>query len=119
VSALREAWPLSPSAARVFYNAADAWGPDGPDDAVAALSAQFGDPRVRARLECALRWLEWSPRLLLHARHGFSWMERDARRAWLERLERRGPPPLRGAAARVRRAVEAVRHNRRQSFEGA
>jgi hypothetical protein len=110
-------WPLSPRAARVFYNAFDAWRPpeDGfvAADPVEALAPELGDPRERVRLERALLWLEWSPRLLLHSRRGLSWMERGARRAWLDRLERRGPPPLRRAAARVHAAVG------RQSLDGA
>jgi len=98
-------WPLAPRAARTFYNAADAWlGPR----AVAAsdLVAQLGPlpAAARARLERALLWLEWSPRLLLHARRGLSWLPRAERRAWLERLERGGP--LRRAARAVHAAVE-------------
>jgi hypothetical protein len=112
------AWPLSPRAARVFYNVADAWSPPeaGVDagDAVAALASL--DARGHVELERALRWLEWSPRLLLRSRRGLSWMERDARRAWLDHLERRGLPPLRRAATRAHAAVDVLRGG--QSREG-
>jgi hypothetical protein len=124
-------WPLPPRAARVFYNAADAWGP--PDaagaDPVAALAALLRDPAERARLARALAWLEWSPRLLLHSARGLSWLPRDERRAWLDRLERGGP--FRAAARRVHAAVDgacaapgdapprSASRARAQSFEGA
>jgi len=82
-------WPLSPRAARVFYGVADAWLPSGADvDVVAALAAQLGNAGERRRLELTLWLLEWSPRLLLRSLRGLSWMERRARSAWLERLER-------------------------------
>jgi hypothetical protein len=101
-------WPLPPRAARVLYNAADAWLP--PEaagaDAVAALAPRLRDPAERARLGRALLWLEWSPRLLLRSRRGLSWLPRAERRAWLDRLERRGP--FRAAAARVHAAVDAA-----------
>lgn len=101
-------WPLPPRAARVFYNAADAWLPPGAAgaDLVAALAPLLPAPGERARLARALAWLEWSPRLLLHSRAGLSWLPRDARRAWLARLERGGP--FRAAAARVHAAVDAA-----------
>lgn len=103
---------LSPRAARVFYNAADAWLPAsaGDGDPVARLALR--DPAERARLERALAWLEWSPRLALRGRRGLSWLPREERRAWLDRLEKSGIGPLRSAAARVHRAVEAAaRHS--------
>jgi hypothetical protein len=87
-------WPLSPRAARVFYGLADAWIPahdglpgGGDLDVVAALALQLRSPGERRRLERALWLLEWSPRLLLRSPRGVAWMERDARRAWLARLE--------------------------------
>ena len=118
-------WPLAPRAARVFYNAADAWGVSlaAVPDLVAALAPLLRDPAERARLERALAWLEWSPRLLLHSSRGLSWLPRAERRAWLERLERRGP--LRAAARRVHAAVDArgvraaFHEGSAQSFEGA
>jgi len=98
------AWPLSPRAARVFYNAADAW--LGAEAAGRDLVAELGplpEP-ARRRLERALWWLEWSPRLALRSRRGLSWLPREERRAWLDRLARRGP--FRRAALRVRAAVQ-------------
>jgi hypothetical protein len=101
-------WPLSPGAARVFYNAADAWVEDcGELDAVAALAAQLAAPRERRRLERALWLLEWSPRLGLRSASGLSWLPREERRAWLDRLERNGIWPARRAAARVHALVDA------------
>jgi len=108
-----EGWPLSPRAARVFYNAADAWLPDSEaGDVVARLGPllQVGEAR---RLERQLRLLEWSPRLGLHSRRGLSWLAREERRAWLDRLERGGVGPMRRAAARVHALALAV-----QSFGG-
>jgi hypothetical protein len=104
-------WPLSPRAARVLYNVADAWlgAEAAADDRVAALGPL--PAAARQRLERALWWLEWSPRLLLRSRRGLSWLPRAERRAWLERLERGGP--FRAAARRAREAVAA------QSREGA
>jgi hypothetical protein len=98
-----EAWPLAPRAARVLYNVADAWlGPEAAAcDRVAALAPLA--PAARRRLERALFWLEWSPRLLLRSRRGLSWLPRAERRAWLERLERGGP--FRRAVAIARGAV--------------
>jgi hypothetical protein len=108
-----ESWPLSPRAARTFYGVADAWiAPDpshAPPDWVAALEALA--PAERARLERALAWLEHSPWLALHAGCGLSWLPRDARRAWLDRLERRGP--LRSLARLVHAAVERAAGGRR------
>jgi hypothetical protein len=127
-------WPLPPRAARVFYNAAEAWLPAeaAGSDLVAALAPLLRAPAERVRLARALAWLEWSPRLLLRSRRGLSWLPRDERRAWLARLERGGP--FRAAAARVHAAVDgawavaqggaaprasAAGAARLQSFEGA
>jgi hypothetical protein len=100
-------WPLRPRAARVFYNVADAWHPDeGAHDAVAALAACGLGDRERRRLERMFWWIEWSPRVALHSRRGFSWLPREARRAWLERLAARGPG--RRAIAELRRLCERV-----------
>jgi hypothetical protein len=112
-----ESWPLSPRAARVFYNVADAWlAPDRAPtsvDWVAALGPLA--PPERARLERALAWLERSPWLALHARCGLSWLPRDARRAWLDRLERHGP--LRSSARLVRATLaRAAEHVLEQSL---
>jgi hypothetical protein len=99
-------WPLPPRAARTFYNVADAWLPPEPAarDLVAALAPHVREAAECARLVRALRWLEWSPRVLLHSARGLSWLPRDARRAWLDRLERRGP--FRRVAIRAHRAVD-------------
>ena len=103
-----EPWPLPPRAARTFYNVADAWLPPeaGECDLVAALAPHLPEAAARSRLARALAWLEWSPRLLLHSTRGLSWLPRDERRAWLDRLERRGP--FRRATARVHDAVRQV-----------
>lgn len=123
-------WPLSPHAARTFYNVADAWlGPEqtAAFDVVAALAPL--PESGRRRLERALLWLEWSPRLLLRSRRGLSWLPRAERRAWLDRLEQKWPS--RSAVALVRSAVERVAAqareephapaaaSRRQSRDGA
>jgi hypothetical protein len=111
-------WPLTPRAARVFYNAADAW--LGPEPAAVDRVAALGPlPAAgRQRLERALFWLEWSPRLLLRSRRGLSWLPRGERRAWLDRLAQGGP--FRRAVAIVRTAVdEARRTSCAQSREGA
>lgn len=98
------AGPLSPRAARVFYNAADAWlGAEAADRDLVAELGPLPEP-TRRRLERALLWLEWSPRLALRSRSGLSWLPRAERRAWLDRLARGGP--LRRAAALVRATVE-------------
>jgi len=109
-------WPLSPGAARVLYAALDAWRPpaapleSGPrePDPVTRLVEPLA-PAERVRLERALRWLEWSPRLLLHDRRGLAWLPRARRRAWLDRLARRGPPPFGPAARRVRHLLTRSR----------
>ena len=117
---MKAEWPLSPAAARVFYNAADAWVDRCEDlDAVAALAAHLAAPRERRRLERALRLLEWSPRLGLRSRRGLSWLPRQERRAWLDRLERGGLAPTRRAAARVHALVDACYAERRRSATSA
>jgi hypothetical protein len=81
------AWPLRPRAARVFYNLADAWDPDAAGrDAVAELRPVLPEASQRRRAERDLLLLEWSPRLLLASRCGFSWMPRQQRRLWLGRV---------------------------------
>jgi hypothetical protein len=82
-------WPLRPHAARVLYNLADVLAPEpGERDAVADLAAALASPRARRAIERDLLLLEWSPRLLFAGVTGFSWLPREQRRAWLERLER-------------------------------
>jgi len=98
---------LGPRAARVFYNVADAWRDesDAGRDAVAELTALgLGDLEVR-RLARLLWWIEWSPRLALRSRSGFSWLPRAARRAWLDRIAARGPRRLRDAVGELRELV--------------
>lgn len=110
-------WPLPPRAARVYYNAADAWlgSAAGDVDRVAALTDRLAGERERRRLARRLVLLEWSPRLLLRSRRGFSWLPREARRAWLDRLAQSRAHVVRAAIADLERLVRASS----QSFEGA
>jgi hypothetical protein len=109
-------WPLSPRAGRVFYNVADAWIPGGGDvDAVAALAAVLGAPAERRRLERALWLLEWSPRFALRSLRGLSWMAREPRRAWLDRLAQSRIAFVRDAAEVARRNAEAALEHARHS----
>jgi hypothetical protein len=119
-------WPLSPRAARVFYGVADAWLASGADvDVVAALAPQLGSAGRRRRLELTLWLLEWSPRLLLRSLRGLCWMERCARAAWLERLERSRVRPVARSLASLRalvlgaHAAAAAGAGAPQSFPGA
>ena len=118
--------PLSPRAARVFYGVADAWipprdgAPGGGDlDVVAALAAQLRTPRERRSLERTLWLLEWSPRFLLRSLRGFAWMERDARRAWLDRLAASRVEAVRLALASLRARVSDSYAAATQSLPGA
>ena len=113
-------WPLSPRAARVFYGLADAWIPGGGDrDVVAARGPQLRTPRERRSLERTLWLLEWSPRFLLRSLRGLAWMERDARRAWLDRLERSRVEFVRLALASLRARVADSYGAATQSLPGA
>jgi hypothetical protein len=124
-------WPLSPRAARVFYGLADAWippragAPGGGDlDVVAALAPQLRSTGERRRLERMLWLLEWSPRLLLRSLRGVAWMERDARRAWLARLEGSRIGAIARGVAALRATVlasyrDAPRRNRETSAASA
>jgi hypothetical protein len=113
--------PLSARAARVFYNAADAWIPPPGDgrpgggdlDLVRLLDRYLPDPAERMRVERELAWLEWSPRLLLRSRRGFSWLPREERRAWLEALERCPLRCVRRAVSRLHALVDAAYGGRR------
>lgn len=104
-------WPLGPRAARVFYNVADAWLAEAADgiDAVAALAPKLRGARARRRLERRLLLLEWSPRLLLHSRRGFSWLSRSERQEWLARLAARGPRGVARWIDELRRLVDRAR----------
>lgn len=103
---------LRPRAARVFYNLVDAWRPDaGARDAVADLAERLASSRARRAAERELLLLEWSPRLLFASARGFSWLSRERRLAWLDRL----------AASRVawvRARVAALRSLADQSRAG-
>ncbi len=112
-------WPLSPRAARVFYGVADAWipprdgAPGGGDlDVVAVLAQQLRTPRERRTLERTLWLLEWSPRFLLRSLRGLAWMDRETRRAWLDRLER-------SRVEGVRLAIESLRARVAESYDAA
>lgn len=100
------AWPLRPRAARVFYNVADAWRPDAAAyDAVAELHTALAAPSLRRKTERDLLLLEWSPRLLLASTRGFSWLPRQQRRAWLERLAKSRFGWVRARVAQLRALV--------------
>jgi len=105
-------WLLSPRAARVLYNVADAWAPDEasapPIDAVAALAKALDDPRTRRRVERTLWIVEHSPRLALHSRRGFSWLPRAARRAWLAHLSARAPGRVRAGVRELRELLAPI-----------
>jgi hypothetical protein len=103
------AWPLSPRAARVYYNAADAWLGDAAadEDRVALLGGALADARERRRLARRLRLLEWAPRLLLRSRRGFSWLSRAERRVWLDRLAQTRAHVVRAAVAEIEQLVRA------------
>jgi hypothetical protein len=96
-------WPLGPRSARVLYNVADAWsdGASARSDPVAALAAPLADAKLRRRVERTLWLVEWSPRLALHSTRGFSWLDRAARRAWLERLSAKAPRRFRAALSEL------------------
>ena len=104
--------PLSRAAARIFFNAADAWyAPDhegqvagGAElDLLAHLEGCLS-PEEGPALERGLRVLEWIPRLL--GRRRFSALPRGDRRALLRRLEGSSIGPLRRRASRLRSLVE-------------
>ncbi len=110
--------PLSPRAARVLFNVADAWG-GGDVDLVAAVERSLADARERRWLELVLLGLEWEPRLRLRSRRGFAWQTRETRRALLAGWERSRFAPGRRAALRLRALVEAALAEARQSRDGA
>ena len=105
-------WPLTPRAARVYYNVADAWLPEEAGtgiDAVAALAPRLAGARARSRLARRLWLLEWSPRIALRSRSGFSWLSRAERRAWLARLASARSKRVRDAVAELERLVRPPR----------
>ena len=105
---------LSPSAARTFYNAADAIVPRGRGhgagdrDLAPALEARLATWGRARRLGLALllHALEWQPRLAL--RGGFSWLPCEERARLLGGWEASRLPPRRAAGRALRRLVEEL-----------
>ena len=104
--------PLSPRAARVLYNVADALADEG---APALDVAPFVERAIRHRGVAAARrvWLlllciEWQPVLTLRERRGFSWLPRERRRALLRGWERSRLGPRRRAFAELRGRIDAA-----------
>lgn len=85
--------PLSPRAARVLYNVADALAADGepPVDVAPAVEREIRRRGVGAarRVWLLLFLIEWLPLATLRARRGFSWLPRAQRRALLAGWQRR------------------------------
>jgi hypothetical protein len=110
--------PLSPRAARVLYNVADALAEGAPPvDVAPFVERQLrhrGVPAAR-RLWLLLLCIEWQPVAALRDRRGFSWLPRERRRAHLARWERSRLPLRRRAFAELRGWIEAAR--RAQSSE--
>ncbi len=109
-----EGRPLSPRAARVLYNVADALA-DGPlaRDVAPAIER---DLRHRGAAAARRTWLllqciEWEPILRLRARRGFSWLPRAERRALLLGWERSGLALRRRAFLGLRARIEAARQS--------
>jgi hypothetical protein len=105
---------LSCSAARTFYNAADAivrrggGAGDGDRDLVPALEARLARWGASRRIGLALllHALEWQPRLAL--RGGFSWLPWEERARLLGGWEESRLPPRRAAGRALRRLVEEL-----------
>jgi hypothetical protein len=104
--------PLSPRAARVLYNVADALAEE---SAPVVDVAPFVERALRQRgVDAARRlWLlllciEWQPLATLRAGRGFSWLPRERRRALLEGWERSRLGPRRRAFAELRGWIEAA-----------
>lgn len=107
---------FSAAAARVLYNAADAWHPPRPigpnrgtwgagDFDLAAAISDRADPQTVRELEFTLRCLEWLPRL---SEGRFSWLPRHSRRAWLRRIESGNLPFLRKRVLKLRQWVDTT-----------
>lgn len=110
---------LSASAARVFYNLADAWLPAAGDvDLVPALE-RLVTPAEQRALERGLRLLEWEPRLRLWSLRGFAWLPRERRRELLALWARSPWPARRRWVVRTRALLEAAWRARDQSRAGA
>jgi hypothetical protein len=100
--------PLSPRAARVLYNVADALAGEGaaPVDVAPAVEREIRHRGVGAarRVWLLLLCIEWQPIATLRARRGFSWLPREQRRDLLVAWERcRGFAELRGWIEAARR----------------
>jgi hypothetical protein len=105
--------PLSPRAARVLYNVADALAGEGapPVDVAPAVEQAIRHRGVGAarRVWLLLLCIEWQPVASFRERRGFSWLPRERRRALLEGWERSGFAPRRRAFAELRGWIEAAR----------
>jgi len=102
--------PLSPRAARVLYNVADALAGEGaqPVDVAPAVEREIRHRGVGAarRLWLLLMMIEWQPVASFQERRGFSWLPRERRRALLAGWERsRRFAELRGWIEAARRAA--------------
>ena len=104
--------PLSPRAARVLYNVADALAEEG---APPLDVAPFVERALRQRGVAAARraWvllmcIEWQPIATLRGRRGFSWLPRERRRSLLRGWERSRLAPRRRALAELRAWIEAA-----------
>jgi hypothetical protein len=107
---------LSPRAARIFYNVADALVPPGPGgepgagdlDLVPELERRLRGEGVGAvrRLWLLLAILEAQPRATLRARRGFSWLPRAERRRILDAWRRSRIPARRRVVEWLARLVE-------------
>ena len=105
-----------PRLARTVYNLTDALVPPvdgergaGDVDLVPELVRWLaaGPPARRARVRRGLLLLEWAPLLTLRG-GGFSWLPRQERRRWLERLEKAPLGVLRETARELRDAASAA-----------
>jgi hypothetical protein len=101
--------PLSPRAARVLYNVADALAGEGapPVDVAPAVEREIRHRGVGTarRVWLLLFLIEWLPIATLRERRGFSWLPRERRRALLAGWERtRSFAELRGWIEAARRA---------------
>jgi hypothetical protein len=104
--------PLSPRAARVLYNVADALAQEGAP--VRDVAPQV-ERAIRHRGVATARrvWLlllciEWQPVLTLRERRGFSWLPRERRRALLRGWEGSRLGARRRAFEELRGWIEAA-----------
>jgi hypothetical protein len=84
--------PLSPRAARVLYNVADALEAEGaaPVDVAPAIEREIRHRGVGTarRVWLLLMMIEWQPVATFQERRGFSWLPRERRRVLLAGWER-------------------------------